>query len=290
FSGRLYRESFFRPAMALLSRIRAAAQPLIRTESLRSYGSAAAQLVDYEEYQNRNCVMEESEGSVPRRGVQWVIMGDPMAQRHVYAQWLSKLLDVPHISMGSLVRQELHPRSSLYKQIADAVNQGKLVPEEVIFGLLSKRLEEGYCSGESGFILDGIPRSKIQAEILDKTVDIDLVLNLKCAEDLVSKKDKSTGLYPPLEFLRRGASGISTSRQPEGGHFRPSSIMDDVSRKNLHVHAEQVNPLEEYYRKQRKLLDFQVAGGPGETWQGLLAALHLQHRNAVGSTQLTAGC
>lgn len=48
-------------------------------------------------------------------------------------------------------------------KIADAVNQGKLVPEEVIFGLLSKRLEEGYCSGESGFILDGIPRSKIQA-------------------------------------------------------------------------------------------------------------------------------
>uniref|UniRef100_M1B1B3 Adenylate kinase family n=1 Tax=Solanum tuberosum TaxID=4113 RepID=M1B1B3_SOLTU len=110
--------------MALLSRIRAAVQPLIRTESLRSYGSAAAQLVDYdyddyeyEEYQNRSYVMEESEGSIPRRGVQWVIMGDPMAQRHVYAQWLSKLLDVPHISMGSLVRQELHPRSSLYKQV-----------------------------------------------------------------------------------------------------------------------------------------------------------------------------
>lgn len=43
------------------------------------------------------------------------------------------------------------------------MNQGKLVPEEVIFGLLSKRLEEGYCKGESGFILDGIPRTKIQA-------------------------------------------------------------------------------------------------------------------------------
>ncbi|PHT61248.1 putative adenylate kinase 7, mitochondrial [Capsicum annuum] len=266
----------------------------------RRYGSAAAaQLADYDDYdeydeecceKNRRCLMEESEGSVPTRGVQWVIMGDPMAKRHVYAQWLAKLLDVPHISMGSLVRQELHPRSTLYKQIADAVNQGKLVPEEVIFGLLSKRLEEGYCRGESGFILDGIPRSKIQAEILDKTVDIDLVLNLKCAEDLMSKKEKSPRLYPSLEFLCRGTSGINTSRQAEGSHFRPSSIMDDVSRKNLHVHAEQVKPLEEYYRKQRKLLDFQVAGGPGETWQGLLAALHLQHRNAVGSTQLTAGC
>ncbi|XP_009792267.1 putative adenylate kinase 7, mitochondrial [Nicotiana tabacum] len=283
--------------MALLSRLRAAAQPHIIRSSLQSYGSAAAQLDydyddDYEYYEEtsvRPVVMEESEGSVPRRGVQWVIMGDPMAQRHVYAQWLSKLLDIPHISMGSLVRQELHPRSSLYKQIAEAVNQGKLVPEDVIFGLLSKRLEEGYCRGESGFILDGIPRSKIQAETLDKTVDIDLVLNLKCAESGMSKKDKSTGLYSPLEFLRR-TSGINMSLQSEGGHFRPSSTMTDVSRKKLHVHAEQIKPLEEYYRKQRKLLDFQVAGGPGETWQGLLAALHLQHRTAVGSTQLSAGC
>ncbi|XP_009604231.1 putative adenylate kinase 7, mitochondrial [Nicotiana tabacum] len=283
--------------MALLSRLRAATQPHIIRSSLRSYGSAAAQIDydyddDYEYYEEtrvRSGVMEESEGSVPRRGVQWVVMGDPMAQRHVYAQWLSKLLDVPHISMGSLVRQELHPRSSIYKQIAEAVNQGKLVPEDVIFGLLSKRLEEGFCRGESGFILDGIPRSKIQAEILDKTVDIDLVLNLKCAEGEMSKKDKSTGLYSPLEFLRR-TSGINMSLQPEGGHFRPSNTMNDVSRKKLHVHAEQIKPLEEYYRKQRKLLDFQVAGGPGETWQGLLAALHLQHRNAVGSTQLSAGC
>lgn len=48
-------------------------------------------------------------------------------------------------------------------QIANAVNQGKLVPEDVIFGLLSKRLEEGYCRGESGFILDGIPRTRVQA-------------------------------------------------------------------------------------------------------------------------------
>lgn len=47
------------------------------------------------------------------------------------------------------------------------MNQGKLVPEEVIFGLLSKRLEEGYSKGETGFILDGIPRTRIQAVSCD---------------------------------------------------------------------------------------------------------------------------
>ena len=61
--------------------------------------------------------MEDSEGCVTGRGVQWVILGDPMAKRHVYADRLSKLLDVPHISMGTLVRQELSPHSFLYKQV-----------------------------------------------------------------------------------------------------------------------------------------------------------------------------
>lgn len=48
-------------------------------------------------------------------------------------------------------------------KIANSVNQGRLVSEEIIFGLLSKRLEERFYRGETGFILDGIPRTRLQA-------------------------------------------------------------------------------------------------------------------------------
>lgn len=51
----------------------------------------------------------------------------------------------------------------LLGKIANAVNEGKLVTEDIVFGLLSKRLEEGFYRGESGFILDGIPRTRVQA-------------------------------------------------------------------------------------------------------------------------------
>jgi len=50
-----------------------------------------------------------------------------------------------------------------YTQIANSVNEGRLVPEDIIFGLLTKRLEDGYNKGETGFILDGIPRTRMQA-------------------------------------------------------------------------------------------------------------------------------
>ncbi|KAJ9135466.1 hypothetical protein P3X46_032647 [Hevea brasiliensis] len=175
--------------------------------STRAYGSAAAVQYDYDydfdddhsvevgsrKLNRDSCVPEPRLDSAASsdwgRGVQWVLIGDPGAQKHVYAEKLSKLLQVPHISMGTLLRQELNPSSSLYKQIANAVNGGNLVPEEIIFGLLSKRLEEGYCRGETGFILDGIPRTRIQAEILDQIADIDLVVNFKCTKDNLVKRD-----------------------------------------------------------------------------------------------------
>lgn len=89
----------------------------------RGYGSAAAAQIDYDydydyDYDvNRRGTVESSGWETIARGVQWVIMGDPMVRRHVYAERLANLLDVPHISMGSLLRQELNPRSPLYKKV-----------------------------------------------------------------------------------------------------------------------------------------------------------------------------
>ncbi|GAA0145371.1 nucleotide kinase [Lithospermum erythrorhizon] len=285
--------------MSVLSRLRLPSPPLTTLLRRRTFGSAAA--IDHDYYYNKDedeeeeeiknygkmQMIEDSEMWVPRRGVQWVIMGDPMAKRHVYAHKLSKLLDVPHISMGCLVRQELHPSSSLYKKIASAVNEGKLVPEDVIFGLLSKRLEEGHNRGESGFILDGIPRTRMQAEILDQMADIDLVVNLKCTEESLFKNYLGNGLpFISQEFY--GMAKSSFNLDLDG--MKPSSVdLQAIWKKKSHTYMEQIKPLEDYYKKQRKLLDFHVAGPPGDCFQGLLAALHLQHLNAMSASQkLTA--
>ncbi|CAN1321716.1 Probable adenylate kinase 7, mitochondrial [Linum perenne] len=251
--------------MAGLSRLGLAAAPSVLRRlgvlaGTRAYRSAAAveyhysdeeeeEDVEFHDFTGTRRTLAAADGSTLERGVQWVLIGDPGAKKHLYAERLSKVLQVPHISMGNLLRQELSPRSSLYKHISNAVNEGKLVHEEVIFGLLSKRLEEGYSKGETGFILDSIPKTRLQAEILDQIVDIDLVVNFKTAAQ---------------QLVKSNYVGI--------GHSATASVYS------------QGKAVEDYYRKQRKLLDFQVAGGPGETWQGLLAALHLKQANAVLST------
>ncbi|KAL4367173.1 hypothetical protein GQ457_05G019320 [Hibiscus cannabinus] len=265
--------------MAWLPKIRLASalNPLRR--SSRPFGSAAALELDYDydyyEYDQASRdrrlpqVMVDVGGSVPERGVQWVLIGEPGVKRHAYAERLSKLLEIPHISMGSLIREELDPYSSLYKQIANAVNEGKLVPEDVVFALLSKRLEEGSYGGENGFILDGIPRTTIQAEILDQIADIDLVVNFKCSEEYMLK----------------------TSSESELLHIGNSKDVRSSLKKKVRAYSEQVKSLEDYYSKQKKLLNFQLAGASGDAWQGLLAALHLQNSpiNALSSSpKLTA--
>lgn len=118
--------------MAGLCRLKLAAPLLLHLRRItlsRSFGAAAAAQpqfnVDYHpesEYEplrgSATAPMVDSEGSAPSRGVQWVFIGNPGANKHVYAGKLSKLLQVPHISIASLVRQDLHPRSSLYEQVS----------------------------------------------------------------------------------------------------------------------------------------------------------------------------
>ncbi|RRT45667.1 hypothetical protein B296_00015564, partial [Ensete ventricosum] len=90
----------------------------------RSFGAAALAEVEYwtewEEDEERGryaaAAATDACGEREPRRVQWVFMGSPGVQRHVYATRVAELLDVPYISMGSLVRQELNPSSSLYKK------------------------------------------------------------------------------------------------------------------------------------------------------------------------------
>ncbi|XP_077229100.1 P-loop containing nucleoside triphosphate hydrolases superfamily protein isoform X2 [Tasmannia lanceolata] len=241
--------------MAGISRLRTGARSLARIgfSPSRSFGAAALQY-DYEEEEDEYSVyrdrlrmerMADSYGSMAGRGVHWVVIGNPSVEKHVYAGRLSKLLEVPHISMGTLVRQELNPRSSLYKQ-----------------------------------------------EVLDQIADIDLVVNFKCGEECFVKKHPGSGICSHCGESFNMSTSESSGLNPYSHHSQLKSsatFLEDAREEKVRIYSEQSKPLEDYYRKQKKLLDFQVAGGPTETWQGLLAALELQHMDGDNSSQkLTA--
>ncbi|PKA59427.1 putative adenylate kinase 1, chloroplastic [Apostasia shenzhenica] len=225
------------------------------------------------------------------RNIQWVFLGCPGVGKGTYASRLSQLLGVPHIATGDLVREELSSSDPLARQLADIVNQGQLVPDEIIIELLSKRLEKGVAKGESGFILDGFPRTIRQAEILDGVTDIDLVVNLKLREEVLLEKcigrricsqcGKNFNVASIKMKGENGRPGISMAPllppvQCASKLISRADDTEEVVKERLRVYHELSQPVEGYYRSQGKLLEFDLPGGIPESWPKLLQALNLE--------------
>ncbi|XP_015899550.3 adenylate kinase 1, chloroplastic isoform X1 [Ziziphus jujuba] len=224
------------------------------------------------------------------RNVQWVFLGCPGVGKGTYASRLCNLLGVPHIATGDLVREELASSGPLSQQLSEIVNQGKLVSDEIIISLLSKRLEAGEAKGESGFILDGFPRTIQQAEILEGVTDIDLVVNLKLQEDILIDKclgrricSQCGGNFNVASINVKGENGkrgISMAPLLPPPHCMSKLITrsDDteaVVKQRLRIYNEKSQPVEEFYRSQGKLLEFDLPGGIPESWPKLLQVLNL---------------
>ncbi|CDP04334.1 unnamed protein product [Coffea canephora] len=224
------------------------------------------------------------------RNVQWVFLGCPGVGKGTYAARLSTLLGVPHISTGDLVRHELSSQGPLSSQLAEIVNQGKLLSDEIIINLLSKRLEAGEANGETGFILDGFPRTIRQAEILEGVTDIDLVINLKLREEALLAKclgrricSECGGNYNVACIDIKGEDGSPQMQMPpllpppncESKLITRSDDTEEVVKERLRVYNEMSRPVEEFYRRRGKLLEFDLPGGIPESWPRLLQALNL---------------
>ncbi|KAJ6350129.1 hypothetical protein OIU78_006336 [Salix suchowensis] len=213
--------------------------------------------------------------------VQWVFLGCPGVGKGTYASRLSIFLGVPHIATGDLVREELNSSGPLASQLKEIVNQGKLVSDEIIISLLSKRLEAGEAKGESGFILDGFPRTISQAEILEGVTDIDLVVNLKLQKEALLAK--CLGRRICIE-VRTGNPGIYMDPLPAPPQCVPKLIQraddtEEVVKERLRIYDEMSQPVEEFYRSRGKLLEFDLPGGIPESWPKLLEALNLDHED-----------
>ncbi|XP_039128167.1 probable adenylate kinase 1, chloroplastic [Dioscorea cayenensis subsp. rotundata] len=225
------------------------------------------------------------------RNVQWVFLGCPGVGKGTYASRLSQLLGVPHIATGDLVREELSSSGPLAQQLAAIVNQGKLVSDEIVIDLLSKRLENGAAKGESGFILDGFPRTIRQAEILEGVTDLDLVLNLKLREDVLIEKclgrricSQCGGNFNVASISVKGENGMP------GIYMAPllppshctsklitrSDDTEEVVKERLRIYNEMSKPVEEFYTSRGKLQEFDLPGGISESWPKLLEALNIE--------------
>ncbi|MDH4222971.1 MAG: adenylate kinase [candidate division Zixibacteria bacterium] len=196
----------------------------------------------------------------------FILLGAPGAGKGTQAKLLSSNLDIPHISTGDMLREEVKKLTALGEKVRVYMAKGELVPDELVLEAIKKRLQEDDC--ENGFVLDGFPRTLVQAKDLDRLLEginkrINLVIKLSVSPEVVLSRLSARQI---CEFC--GADYNLETRPPEkegkcdlcGGEL--VQRMDDrneVILNRLEVYEKQTQPLEVYYREQNRLIE--IDGG-----------------------------
>ena len=116
-----------------------------------------------------------------------IMLGAPGAGKGTLGAVLSETLSIPTISTGNILRAAVRNGTPVGLQAKSYMEAGKLVPDEVIIGIVAERLEEADCA--NGYILDGVPRTIAQAEALEKTgILFDHVISLEISDEEIEER------------------------------------------------------------------------------------------------------
>lgn len=116
-----------------------------------------------------------------------ILLGAPGAGKGTQADILSKLLGIPTISTGNILRAAVKNGTPVGLKAKEYMDVGALVPDEVIIGIIAERLSEQDC--KNGYILDGVPRTIPQAEAMEKGgIDIDCALSIEVADQVIVER------------------------------------------------------------------------------------------------------
>lgn len=125
-----------------------------------------------------------------------ILLGPPGAGKGTQAELISKKHNMVQLSTGEMLRQAVKAGTETGRKAKDLIEAGKLVPDEVVVGIVAERIEEPDCA--NGFILDGFPRTLQQAAALEKLLDekgktLDIVIELKVDDEAMV--ERITGRY-----------------------------------------------------------------------------------------------
>ena len=116
-----------------------------------------------------------------------ILLGAPGAGKGTQAEILSKRLGIPTISTGNILREAIRNRTETGLKAKAFMDQGNLVPDEVIIGIVRDRLAEPDCA--NGYILDGMPRTIPQAEALvNAGIEIDCVISIEIDDAVIEQR------------------------------------------------------------------------------------------------------
>lgn len=204
-----------------------------------------------------------------------ILLGAPGAGKGTQALKLVDHYSIPQISTGDLLRAAVADGTDLGKQANEYMTAGKLVPDEVVIGLIEERLKEDDC--QSGFILDGFPRTVAQADKLKEITDIDAVVNVDVDTSILvdrltgRRTCKNCNAMYHMVFNPPKQEGVCDAC---GGElYQRSDDNEETVTKRVETYSENTAPLIDYYKETDKVKDVNGQGGIDEIFQNILKVL-----------------
>ena len=183
-----------------------------------------------------------------------ILMGPPGAGKGTQAELIKAAYPIPHISTGDMFREAVAKQTTMGMEAKKYMDAGQLVPDQVTIGVVEERLAMPDCA--RGFLLDGFPRTTVQAEALDQVLSklgkkVEIALNISVPNEILTarlagrvsctncKTVYNTIFNPPAQ------SGVCD--KCGGELIQRSDDKEETVKKRLEVYIEQTEPLLHYY-------------------------------------------
>ncbi len=185
-----------------------------------------------------------------------ILLGAPGAGKGTQAEKISEKFNIPAISTGYIIRHAIAEETELGKLAKVYIDEGKLLPDDVVTELLLERLKQEDC--KNGFILDGYPRTLNQAKVLDeKSIIVDKVISIAVSDEAViarlsgRRECKECGKPYHINHNKPSVEGICDVC---GGELIQRADDNPETIKNrLVVYHEMTEPLMRYYIESDRL-------------------------------------
>lgn len=214
--------------------------------------------------------------SAERQIMRLILMGPPGAGKGTQGEILEKKLGHKTISTGVMLRTAIKEQTEVGKIAEKYINDGKLIPDDVIVEIVKERLMQPDC--KDGFILDGFPRTMAQAEALDKSeVEVDKVLSIQVSDEEIverlSSRRECSKCGTPYNIISKKPAKDGICDRCGAELIRRDDDVPETIKNRLNVYHELTEPIEEFYRAKGILA---VASGEGkleETTANIFRAL-----------------
>lgn len=208
------------------------------------------------------------------------MLGAPGAGKGTQAKKIADKYSIPHISTGDIFRANIKEGTELGKKAKTYMDQGLLVPDELVVDLVVDRVQQDDCS--NGYVLDGFPRTIPQAESLDAALEklgdkIDYAINVEVPDENIVRRMSgrraclACGATYHLVHIPPKKEGICDNCGKELV-LRDDDKPETVT-KRLNVYHEQTQPLIDYYTKKNVLAEVDGTKDMEEVFQDIVKVL-----------------